>query len=78
MGWVIVAITEEGVWLLGKGGQRVECGNAGSFLVEALALEGLVENLVYLSSLDVGVVDDTWMVSPIEFSIEQEPVVRLC
>ena len=76
--WVVEEIAEEGVWLLGKGGQNVDCGSGGSFMVEALALECLVEKFVSLSCLDLGVLDDTWMVSPVEFSLEQEAVTRTC
>ena len=43
IGWVIVAINDMGEWLLGKGGMAVEGGQAGSFSVEAIGLEVLVD-----------------------------------
>ena len=71
-------MTEEGVWQVGKGGKIIECGDAGSFWVEAVALETLVESQTYLSLLDNGVMDNTWMVSPQKFSIEYEATNRVC
>ena len=47
------------------------------YLIE-VALECLVEKLVYLTCLYLGVLDDSWMVSPVELSLEQEVETRFC
>ena len=78
VGWVIVAVTEEGIWQVGKGGKFIKCGDAGSFGVEAVALETLVDSLNYLTLIDNGVRDNSWMVSSLNFSVEYEAEVRKC
>ena len=78
IGWVVVAINDMGVWQLGSGGMAVDCGAAGSFSVEAIGLEVLVEKLVYLTTYDKGVDDATWMNSPRSYSSEQLATIQFC
>ena len=63
IGWVIVAVNDRGVWQLGSGGMAVNCGAGGSFAVEAIGLEVLVDKVGYLTKYDKGVDDASWMVS---------------
>ena len=69
-GWTIVAVVDDCAWLLGSGGKLVEIGAAGSFCVEAFAMEELVDNLLWLCGAH-GVLDDSWKVESIPFSREE-------
>ena len=75
--WFIAAINKEGVWKIGEGGSRVEVDNAGSFSVEAWALESLVDNLLCLTHSASGVLDGSWMTEPCNYTLE-EAVVAQC
>ena len=66
-GWTIVAIENGKAWLLGSGGMLVKCGEAGSFLVEALALEALINELTVLCKSS-GVLDNSWQNTALQFS----------
>ena len=63
---------------VGKSGKIIERGDAGSFWVEAVALETLVDSLNYLILNNNGVRDNSWMVSSLTFSVEYEAEVRKC
>ena len=76
IGWFIAAINKEGVWRLGDGGSRVDVDSAGSFAVEAWALECLVDNLLCLTHFTNGARDDSWMSEPTGFSLEELVEVR--
>ena len=77
VGWVIVAVVDGGCWLLGKGGNKVECGEAGSFLVEALAFETLIDNVTTLC-IQSGVRDDSCRCEPLSFSTEHVLEIQRC
>jgi hypothetical protein len=64
--------------VLGKGGMGVEGGLTGSFGVEAIGLEVLVDKFGYLSNLDIGVSDDSWMTTRIKYSREHLADTKLC
>ena len=78
VGWVVVAINDEGVWQLGWGGKIIVCGAAGSFCVEAIGLEVLVDKLGYLTNFESGVDDRSWMNSSRSYSLEQVATVMTC
>ena len=78
IGWVIVAINDRGVWVLGKGGMAVEGGRAGSFSVEAIGLEVLVDKIGHLTKLDNGVGDTSWMTTHINYSLERLATIQTC
>ena len=78
IGWVIVAINGRGEWELGRGGMGVEGGRTGSFGVEAIGLEILIDKFGLLCNLDTGVYDDSWMTTRIKYSREHLADTKLC
>ena len=74
VGWVIVAVVNGVCWLLGKGGACIEIGEGGSFLIEAVAFETLIDNITTLC-MNIGVQDDSWQNAPVDFSTEMEHVI---
>ena len=74
IGWIVVALVDKQCWLLGKGGSGVDIGEAGSFLIEAVALETLLDIITSLC-MKTGVRDCSWQRTPVDFSIESEPTV---
>ena len=74
VGWVVVAVVNELCWLLGRGGACVDIGEAGSFLIEAIALETLVDSITTLC-MKTGVCDNSWQSTPVDFSVESESVI---
>ena len=73
LGWVVVAVVDGTCWLLGRGGACVDCGEAGSFLVEAIAFETLIDNITTLC-MNTGVCDDSWQRISVNFSSESERI----
>ena len=71
---MVVAVVDKLCWLLGKGGSCVDIGEAGSFMVEAIALETLVDSITTLC-METGVCDDSWQYIPVDFSVESEPEI---
>ena len=72
VGWISIASNDKGVWRLGEGGSMVECGAAGSFAVEAWALECLADKLLTITHVDEAPEDDVWMSTPIFVSLEAD------
>ena len=57
----------------------VEGGPAGSFSVEAIGLEVLVDKIRYLTQLDNGVGDESWMTTRINnYSLERLATIQAC
>ena len=73
VGWVVVAVVDGICWHLGRGGACVDCGEAGSFLVEAIAFETLIDNITTLC-MNTGVCDDSWQRISVKFSTESERI----
>ena len=74
VGWVIVAVANGACWMLGKGGACVDCGAAGSFLIEAIAFETLIDNITTLCT-NTAVCDNTWQHISLIFSTESERTI---
>ena len=68
---MVVAVVDGSCWLLGKGGLCVDIGEAGSFMVEAIAFETLIDSITTLC-METGVCDNSWQYIPVDFSIESE------
>ena len=64
-------MVDRACWLLGKGGFCVDIGEAGSFMVEAIAFETLIDSITTLC-METGVCDSSWQYIPVDFSIESE------
>ena len=77
MGWIIVASVDGFCWLLGRGGSRVDCGDMGSFLAEAVAVGILVDNVPRLCNHN-GVLENSWQVRDVLISMEQVLEVKRC
>ena len=56
----------------------VEGGSAGSFSVEAIGLEVLVDKIGHLAKQDNGVGDESWMTSHINYSLERLATIQTC
>ena len=66
VGWIIVAVVDGVCWLVGRGGKKVDCGEMGSFMAEAIALGFLLDNVLLLCN-HKGVHDNSWCVNSILF-----------
>ena len=56
----------------------VSCGAGGSFAVEAIGLEVLVDKVGYLTKYDKGVDDASWTVSLKNYSLEHLATTQFC